>query len=139
MKLRVFFLLLFYLLQATISQNLKFINLDNRPYSEASYPKYGVLKVNPKLDSLPDNFTFCMSFFYKFGFPTVYLQVDWITFEYDAIRIKFVSHRSSISARAMEYSTLCLQSSSKILEYSKAKVDIVYKIFHYNVCTVSMG
>ena len=103
MKLRVFFLLLFYLLQATISQNLKFINLDNRPYSEASYPKYGVLKANPKLDSLPDNFTFCISFFYEFGFPTVYLQVDWIKFEYDAVRITFVSLCSSISARAMEH------------------------------------
>jgi hypothetical protein len=95
MKLLICFLLLLSLLQATISQNLKFINLDNRPYREAPYPKYGVLKVNPNLESLPDDFTFCISFFYEFGFPTVYLQVEWIKFEYDAVRITFVSHFSS--------------------------------------------
>ena len=80
-----YFLSLALLLQLTYGQNLKLINLDNRPWSEANHPKYAVLKSNPELEFFPGNFTFCVTFFYEFGFPTLLMKIDWINFEYDGV------------------------------------------------------
>ena len=65
---------------------MKLINLDPRPWSEANYPKYAVMKTNPAMEFLPDNFTLCFTFFYEFGYPTLLMKVDQIKFEYDAVR-----------------------------------------------------
>ena len=73
------------ILHCTSGQNMKLINLDSRPWSEANYPKYAVMKTNPAMEFLPDNFTFCFTFFYEFGFPTLLMKVDQIKFEYDAV------------------------------------------------------
>ena len=67
-------------------QTLTLYNLDNRPYRDAPHPKYGVLLNNTKIQFLPDEFTFCLTFFYEFGLPSIFLQLDWLHFEYDAVR-----------------------------------------------------
>ena len=91
MRLLLYYLCLVSILQSTSGQNIKLINLDNRPWSEANYPKYAVMKANPALEFLPDNFTFCFTFFYEFGFPTLLMKVEQIKFEYDAVgNYKFV-------------------------------------------------
>ena len=68
-------------------QTLTLYNLDNRPNRDAPHPKYGVLLNNTKFQFLANEFTFCVTFFYEFGLPSIFLELDWLHFEYDAVRI----------------------------------------------------
>ena len=56
------------------------------------------MKANPALEFIPDNFTFCVTFFYEFGFPTILMKVEQINFEYDAVgNGRFVSINFSMN------------------------------------------
>ena len=65
--------------------SIPMLNLDSKPLSEAGWAKYANVEVDANLQVLPDNLTICLSFFFELGVPTLFLQLDWIEFWYDAV------------------------------------------------------